>query len=62
MNILVNSELLEHYGLERNERTLTLVKKSWDVPKNYKFGNEGEGDTVTPLRAGETVAWSIVHE
>jgi len=45
----------DHYGLERNKKTITLVKNSWDVPKTYKFG----GETVTPLRAGESVAWSI---
>ena len=44
-----------HYGLARNEKSITLVKKSWDVPKTYDFG----GETVTPLRAGLTVAWSI---
>jgi len=46
----------DHYGLPRNTRTLTLEKKSWDVPQMYAFG----GSTITPLRAGETIAWSIV--
>lgn len=44
-----------HYGLERNEKMITLVKKSWNVPATYEFG----GETVTPLRAGQSVAWSI---
>ncbi len=44
-----------HYGLEKNERTLTLVKKSWVVPNRYEFGDED----LTPLRAGEKVMWSI---
>lgn len=54
----------EHYGLERNRRTITLVKKSWDVPKSYRFGEGGceVVETVTPLRAGESVAWSIIDE
>jgi dihydroorotase len=47
-----------HYGLERNEKTITLIKKSWNVPPTYEFG----GDTVTPLRAGLSVAWSIEKE
>mmetsp|Transcript_7754 Transcript_7754/g.11113 ORF Transcript_7754/g.11113 Transcript_7754/m.11113 type:complete len:351 (-) Transcript_7754:107-1159(-) len=47
----------DHYGLPRNTQTITLEKKSWDVPKKYDFG---DGATVTPLRAGEQVAWSIV--
>lgn len=41
--------------MPQNEKKLKLVKKEWSVPKTYEFG----GETVTPLRAGETVAWSI---
>jgi dihydroorotase len=44
-----------HYGLEKNQKQITLVKKSWDVPATYEFG----GEDVTPLRAGLSVAWSI---
>mmetsp|Transcript_4778 Transcript_4778/g.5311 ORF Transcript_4778/g.5311 Transcript_4778/m.5311 type:complete len:358 (+) Transcript_4778:374-1447(+) len=47
----------KHYGLEQNQEKVTLVKKSWTVPKKYNFG---EGDLV-PLRAGESVAWSIAE-
>lgn len=47
----------QHYGLELNEEKVTLVKKRWDVPKKYNFGDDGD---VTPLRAGESIAWSIV--
>ena len=46
----------DHYGLERNSRKITLEKKAWDVPKTYEFG----GSTVTPLRGGEQIQWSIV--
>lgn len=45
-----------HYGLELNEEKVTLVKRSWNVPTKYEFGNS----QVTPLRAGETIAWSIL--
>jgi len=46
----------DHYGLPRNEGTITLEKKEWVVPMRYKFGvNE-----VRPLRAGEVISWSIV--
>jgi len=48
----------DHYGLERNKKHITLVKKSWTVPKTYGFADE----TVTPLRAGESVNWSIVEQ
>eukprot|EP01083_Nonionella_stella_P282765 962211_1 len=44
-----------HYGMEQNTKKLKLVKKEWTVPATYEFG----GETVTPLRAGHTVAWSI---
>ena len=44
-----------HYGLEKNQKQITLVKKRWDVPATYEFG----GEDVTPLRAGISVAWSI---
>lgn len=47
----------DHYGLPRNTATITLEKKSWTVPKIFDFG---DGNTVTPLRAGEEVLWSIV--
>jgi dihydroorotase len=48
----------DHYGLPRNDKKITLVKKAWKVPSTYEFG----GETVTPLRAGEIVDWSIVEE
>lgn len=44
-----------HYGMPQNTKKLKLVKKEWTVPATYEFG----GETVTPLRAGHTVAWSI---
>lgn len=46
----------DHYGLPRSTETITLEKKSWTVPDKYTFGPE----TVTPLKAGEEVSWSIV--
>lgn len=47
----------DHYGLPRNTKTITLEKKPWAVPQSFDFG---DGLTVTPLRAGEEVQWSIV--
>jgi dihydroorotase len=46
----------DHYGLPRNTETITLEKKPWTVPKTYEFGEH----TVTPLKAGEELEWSIV--
>jgi dihydroorotase len=48
-----------HYGIPRNTTTLTLEKRSWKVPKTFDFG---DGLTVTPLRAGEDIEWTIVSE
>ena len=47
----------QHYGLPLNTETLTLVNTPWTVPDTFRFGDEG--DTVTPLRAGQTIAWTI---
>ena len=49
----------DHYGVPRNTATITLEKKPWKVPMTYQFG---DNLTVTPLRAGEEVQWSIVSE
>ena len=53
----------DFYGLPRNDGGggkggggVILEKWNWTVPGSYKFGN----GVVRPLRAGETVAWSIV--
>jgi dihydroorotase len=46
----------DFYGLPRNTETITLIKDQWEVPKEYKLGQ----DTVVPMRAGEHVAWRLV--
>jgi dihydroorotase len=45
----------DFYGLPRNTDSVTLVKESWTVPAEMKFG----GDVLVPLRAGERVAWRL---
>lgn len=45
----------DHYGLPRSTATITLEKKPWTVPAMYDFGE----DTITPLKAGEELPWSI---
>jgi dihydroorotase len=45
----------DFYGLPRNADTVTLVREPWTVPMEYAFG----GETVVPLRAGETVRWRV---
>lgn len=46
----------DFYGLPRNTETVTLVREEWPVPAFYPFGD----DVVTPLCAGETLAWRVL--
>ena len=45
----------DFYGLPRNREKITLVKDPWTVPDAYPFGEY----QVVPLRAGQTVTWSL---
>jgi dihydroorotase len=45
----------DFYGLPRNADTVTLVREPWTVPAAYPFG----GDSLVPLRAGETMRWQV---
>lgn len=45
----------DFYGLPRNRGTVTLQRRSCTVPAEFPFGEQ----TVVPLRAGETLAWSL---
>ena len=44
------------YGLPPNAGTITLVKQAMAIPASLPYL---ETDALVPLRAGETVAWSI---
>jgi dihydroorotase len=46
----------DFYGLPRNTAKLTLRREVQQIPDEFPMGN----GTVVPLRAGETIAWSIV--
>lgn len=46
----------DFYGLPRNTAKLTLRRETQQIPNEFPMGN----GTVVPLRAGETIAWSIV--
>lgn len=48
----------DFYGLPRNSGTIRLEKRAWSVPSSYDFG----GDTVVPLRAGESIQWRLVEK
>lgn len=47
----------DFYRLPRNEDRITLERKAWTVPDDYPLAEE----TCKPLRAGESVAWSLVE-
>jgi dihydroorotase len=46
----------DFYRLPRNKTTVTLKKQSWEIPEQFMVGN----DTITPLKAGETMTWKLV--
>lgn len=45
----------DFYTLPRNSGTVTLEKSPWQVPAEFNFG----GDTLVPVKAGETLHWRI---
>lgn len=47
----------DFYGLPRNEDTITLVRQETAVPATIDCGDE----VVVPLRAGGSVAWSLME-
>ena len=47
----------DFYGLPRNADRIELVREAWQVPADYDFG----GERLTPLCAGETLAWRILE-
>jgi dihydroorotase len=46
----------DFYALPRNSKTVTLVKQPQSIPAQLPLGDT----TIVPLRAGETIAWSLV--
>ena len=47
----------DFYRLSRNTDRITLERKPWIVPDSYPFA----GSVCKPMRAGESVAWSMVE-
>ncbi len=45
----------DYYGLHRNESTITLVKKPWQIPSQLDYADQ----TIIPLGAGETLDWQL---
>ncbi len=46
----------DFYHMPRNTDTITLRKEAWSVPAQLPLGDK----TLTPLRAGEDIAWRVV--
>ena len=46
----------DFYSLPRNSKKITLAKQVQQIPNELPLGN----DTIVPLRAGESIAWSLV--
>ncbi len=47
----------DFYGLPRNRGTVTLAKEALAVPDAYPYV---AGETLVPLRAGETLGWKML--
>jgi len=45
----------DFYSLPRNTKKITLVKQAQTIPNELPLGDA----TIIPLRAGETIAWSL---
>ena len=45
----------DFYGLPRNQSSITLLRKDWHMPSEYKLAD----DVVVPIRAGDTIAWQL---
>ena len=46
----------DFYSLPRNTKKITLSKKAQNIPAELPLGDA----TIVPLRAGETIAWSLL--
>lgn len=46
----------DFYGLPRNNDSITLKKENWNVPAQLEFG----GETLVPLRAGDSLSWKLI--
>ena len=48
----------DFYGLSRNADQIRLSKQSWQVPDNLPYV---DGDTLVPLRAGQSLSWKVLE-
>jgi dihydroorotase len=50
----------DFYYLPRNTAQIKLEKKSWTIPQHLPYATENGLGQITPLAAGETLAWQFV--
>lgn len=48
----------DFYGLPRNEDSITLERRPWQIPGSYPFLDE----TIVPFLAGDELQWSLLDE
>ncbi|NMT63555.1 dihydroorotase [Marinobacter orientalis] len=48
----------DFYGLPRNPDTVTLVRDSWEMPRELPLAD----GTIVPLKAGESLRWRLLAE
>lgn len=46
----------DFYGLERNQKTLTIKREEWIIPTEVPFG---EGEVLVPFWGGKTLSWKV---
>ena len=46
----------DFYGLSRNEDTITVQRKNWQVPMELPYG---DGESLVPFKAGEMLDWKL---
>ncbi len=47
----------DFYGLPRNNKTITLIKRPWQMPNEFEFGEQ----RVVPMRAGTNIHWQLAQ-
>jgi dihydroorotase len=57
LQAFISDNALNIYGITPPKKEVTLIQKEFIVPQSYN----NFGETVVPMYAGETIAWSIVE-
>lgn len=55
LQAFISDNALKIYGITPPKKEISLIKKEFLIPQSYS----NESETVVPMYAGETIAWSI---